>query len=114
MPSYVESAHQKAFVQWFRLQYPSCIITTFGGGNVGPVVGARLKAMGQRKGMPDLLIAVPKSPWHGLFIEMKTKGGKASEEQQRVHDALRAQGYKVNVCWSCREAMDVCKDYFKQ
>ena len=53
------------------------------------VAGAQLKARGGKKGTPDHLVL-----WHGgvLFLEVKTRKGRASPEQFAVRDALQANG----------------------
>lgn len=57
--------------------------------------GMRLKAMGQKRGFPDLFLFVPKDGYHGYAIEMKREGEKPKPHQTEVHKMLRAQGYKV-------------------
>lgn len=65
----------------------------------------RLKALGVRPGFPDLLLLVPRGPYHGLAIELKRRsGGKLSEEQVAWHAALTSQGYCVMVANGAIEA----------
>lgn len=112
---YIESSEQKVFVQWFKIQYPHFakqIMAIPNGQNVGPIVGRRLKDMGLLPGAPDIFIAVPTAIHNGLFIEMKTKGGRVSKEQAEVHDILRRNCYRVSICWSADEAMLATKEYF--
>lgn len=89
-----------------------------------PREGARRKAEGVKAGIPDLMLPVPRGGRHGLYVEMKrrkirrtkTKGVKLDRtrptaEQERWHQALRQQGYAVEVCWSAEEAQDVITRY---
>jgi hypothetical protein len=47
-----------------------------------------------------------------LFIELKRRrGGVVSLDQQAVHDLLRDQGYRVEVCRGAEEAIRVISDY---
>ena len=113
---YEESRHQIVFVRWFKGYYPqfqSLLMSIPNGQNVGPVVGQRMKDMGQLKGAPDLLLAVPVGPFHGLFIEMKTEGGRVTTSQKEIHEYLREQGYAVYVCYCANEAMKVTNEYLK-
>lgn len=63
-----------------------------------PRTASKLKKMGVKPGIPDLFLAVPRGQYHGLFIEVKTKTGKVTENQERWHNSLRAKGYCVEVC----------------
>lgn len=85
-----------------------------GRGTVGILVGKRLRDMGLRAGFPDLGLFVPRSGYHGLFIEMKrTKGGQVEESQKGWHAELRARGYRVEVCKGCDAAIAAITDYLK-
>jgi hypothetical protein len=111
---YQESVEQKSFVDWFKLQYPHYIIMHIPNGqNVGPVIGRRLKAMGLLAGAPDIFVAASTATFNGLFIEMKTTGGKLAQHQADLHNALREQNYRVEVCWDAYQAIAVTQDYFK-
>lgn len=44
--------------------------------------GRLLKLMGVKPGVPDLFLPVPRSRYHGLYIEMKTEVGTPSEDQK--------------------------------
>lgn len=61
---------------------------------------ARLKAMGVRAGIPDILLPIPNEHYHGLWIELKTTRGTVKPEQLEWHRQLREQGYMVCVCRS--------------
>lgn len=103
----VEEQNQMVFVDWFRRQYPRYAkLLTLGsfGENVGKIRMARLKQMGLTPGYPDLFFAMPNHFCLGLFIEMKTKTGKASEEQLEIHSLLRGQNYEVHICRSFEDA----------
>ena len=100
-----ESSHQQAVIKWsqqpsVRERYPELALlhhikneTTGGAAEV-----AADKAMGVKKGVPDLCLPVARGGFHGLYIEMKTPSGKASEAQRWWVMALKEQGYRAAVC----------------
>lgn len=88
------------------------------------IAGGRLKAEGQRNGVPDIFLAWPKKTYGGLqyvccglFIEMKRPGlqthknGSCSLEQIEWHKRLVEAGYAVKVCYSWQEARDAILEY---
>lgn len=73
--------------------------------------GRKLKEMGLSKGFPDISILEPKGKYHGLYIEMKRKGNKLSEDQIKWLMELRARGYATALCFSANEAIDKIEKY---
>ena len=72
----------------------------------------RLKAEGVLPGVPDIFIANPAGGYHGLFIEMKrAEGGRLSDAQRKIIEALREAGYRVAVCYGADDAWDVLCSY---
>ncbi len=84
------------------------------GGHRSKVAGAKMKAEGVRRGVPDLCLPVPRGRWHGLYIELKTAGGTVSEEQRWWLVQLQRRGYRVAVCRGWAAARDFILDYLKQ
>lgn len=105
-----EHLEQVALLAWCRMKtaaYPDLayLVAVPNGGDRHPVVAAKLKAEGVRRGYPDLLLDVARGGWHGLRIELKRrKGGRLSEHQEDWHRRLWSQGYKVVVCRGWEEA----------
>lgn len=69
------------------------------------------KALGVRKGVPDLCLPVPRGEYHGLFIEMKTEVGRTSKEQEWWGHELLEQGYFWEVCHGWESAVRVLEWY---
>jgi hypothetical protein len=72
-----------------------------------PRTAAYLKAEGMRAGSPDLIL-VRLAPSTGLpvAIELKrTTGGRVSEPQAAMHEALRYAGWHVIVARGCDDAL---------
>ena len=100
-----ERQHQQAVMKWARQpsirdRWPELALlhhikneTTGGAAEV-----AADKAMGVKKGVPDLCLPVARGGFHGLYIEMKTPSGKASAAQRWWVTRLTEQGYRAVVC----------------
>lgn len=108
---------QKIVVAWFRKTYPQLSLVFFAipnGGSRNPVVGKKLKEEGVLAGVPDLLLAVPRNGRAGLFLEMKkARTGRVRPEQKAVHEALREQGYAVEVAYGHEQAITFIADYLE-
>jgi len=74
----------------------------------------KLFRIGLEEGMPDLMIPIPTHGYHGLFVEMKTKTGKAASEQKVLLSWLSDRKYKCIVCHSAEEAILQTKMYFNK
>jgi hypothetical protein len=75
------------------------------------------KAEGLKRGVPDLFLPVcvkyhdPEDMRYGLFIEMKFGKNKCTKFQKAWHEALKDEGYEVQVCYGFEEARDVIVEY---
>ena len=79
-----------------------------------PQQGRQLKLIGVKSGIPDLCLPVARAGFHGLFIEMKTQGGRVSENQRYWIENLTAQGYECHVCYSWVDAVEVLQAYLTE
>jgi hypothetical protein len=105
-----EDHEQMLFVQWFRRTFTHRILAIPNGGHRSPSQGAKLKATGVTRGVPDLYI-----PAWLLWIEMKrTKGGKVDPEQADWHIYLREIGHTVYVCRGCEAAINAVNEFIKK
>lgn len=68
---------------------------------------SRLKAMGLRAGISDLVVMSPDGRAH--FMEVKTETGRISPAQLRFMDLCTAREWPYAVCRSAHEALDICK-----
>ncbi len=114
-----EDDMQIAVIQWADAQPHPALRWLFhvpNGGARDAATGGKLKAMGVRAGVVDLLL-----PWHdwdgqaaryvGLAIEMKRKPNRPSAEQREWLAHLESQGWRCEVCWSAEEAIGVLREY---
>ena len=58
-----------------------------------------------------MCLSVARGGFFGLFIEMKRKTGRLTEEQKAFHADLRAQGYQVETCYGADQAIDTITNY---
>lgn len=82
------------------------------GGKRSESEAARFKAMGTRKGFPDLFLALPCNTYHGAFFELKSEKGVLSKEQRECLALLKKQGYKTFVTRSYEDFDKQLKEYF--
>lgn len=111
---HLESKLQIECVKWFRLQYP--FLTLFAipnGGRRGIVEATIMKREGILSGVPDLFLAKAVEQYHGLFIEMKSKNGKLSENQRKVRIDLLTNAYDVIIVNSFDSFVEQVNKYLK-
>ncbi len=118
-----EDAIQRALFQWITLATPripqlALAFHPANGGKRDAREAARLKGMGVRAGVPDVMIPHTGGDestlnfWYGLAIELKAQKGVVTHSQKEWHERLRSAGWQVNVCRSFDEARQVIADYF--
>lgn len=73
--------------------------------------GARLKQAGLKAGVPDVCLPTAHGGYIGLYIEMKVKPNKPTENQKKWLRALRAAGHMTAVCYSWEEAKNLIEQY---
>ncbi len=115
----LEEDEQIALFQWAELmsgKYPELQLMYHipNEGKRSLATGGRLKAMGLKKGVPDICLPVPRGKYHGLYVEMKREiGGKLTEEQYQWLKDLDKQGYAVTLCHGWRKASVEIETYLK-
>ena len=75
--------------------------------------GIRLKRTGLKPGVPDIFLPAARGKYNGMFIEMKSEKGIVRKNQKEWHAALKAQGYKVEICRGCDQAVKVIQEYLE-
>lgn len=112
---HIEDQEQIAYFQWLRLQHPNIndmAIHVPNGGKRGKIEAARFKAMGVKKGFPDIVIFIPHGRAHGLMIELKSPRGRTTKEQVDWGARLNERGYWWVVCYGWKEAARATHSYF--
>ena len=113
-----EAQEQAYVIKWsqqpcIRAQWPELALLFHipNGGTRDAVEGKHLKQQGVKKGVPDLCLPVPSGKYHGLFIEMKTDKGRASDAQRQWIERLKAVGYFAQVCHGWEAAVATLEWY---
>jgi hypothetical protein len=73
------------------------ILSVPNGGHRNKVAAAKMKAEGQKPGVPDLLLPVPINGHPGLWLELKKAGGTPSPAQWDWLTFLHRHGYVAHV-----------------
>ncbi len=113
-----EAQHQMNVIRWSEIMrdvYPELKLLHHipNGGTRDAIEGKHLKEQGLKAGVPDLCLPVPRSEYHGMYIEMKTESGKTSPEQDWWIEQLKYQGFYVAVCHGWRSAIKIIEWYMK-
>lgn len=121
-----EHGEQRQLVRWasvFSKKYPALdlLFAIPNGGNRNAITGSLLKAEGVKPGVPDLCLPVSNKEHHGLFIELKRESarpkragkGGVSNAQRWWLDSLAEQGFRTEVCYGAKDAIEIIEDYLK-
>lgn len=113
-----ESAIQRAFIQWCRLnekRYPALKLAYSipNGGKRSIITATILKAEGARPGVPDWILPAATETAIGLAIEFKAGKGKLSPAQAEYIDLMRKYGHQVEICNDATMAIATVEAYLK-
>lgn len=109
----------RACVEWADLaagRYPLLrrMIHVPNGGKRSKGEAGKMKAMGVKKGVPDLLLPLPSGGYAGLAVELKAHGGKVTSEQDEWLDCFGQAGWLTGVCYSLQEFIDLAGRFLDQ
>ena len=111
---YEEYKIQVSFVKWVQLQYPKFrdfIFHVPNGGKMSLIKGSRLKSLGVKPGVADILFMFRTNNFGGLWLEFKTPKGVQSLEQKKFEQLSKIAQYDYKIVRSIEEAIDVFKKY---
>ena len=115
-----QSEHQlqRTIFEWVRLQAKTdaryeMIYAIPNGARTSIGTAVKLKAEGLTKGVFDICVDVPRMPYHGLKIEVKTPDGVMSPEQNRRAFLNKQFGYLSKVVRSFEEFQLIIETYFE-
>lgn len=81
------------------------------GGARDAITGSKMHQLGTRRGILDLWLPVPSGAHCGLIIELKAPKKYPSKEQKVWIEFLHGVGWKVEVCRTVAECIDVTAAY---
>ena len=116
---HLESNEQISLFQWARLmqtKHPELsLLHAIGNGNArtNAIQGARMKREGVLSGVSDIFLPVSRGGYHGLYIELKVKGGRTSFSQEWWIFEVGKQGYLAKVCYGWIDAKTVIERYLE-
>lgn len=97
-PRHIEEDLQSSCVTWFRMTHPECIIFACpNGGSRNRLEAVNMKRSGVLAGVSDLIIVAARAV---LFVEMKTKTGRQSENQKTFQSNIERLGFEYKICRS--------------
>jgi hypothetical protein len=82
------------------------------GGHRNVAEAAKLKAMGVKAGVPDVLIFEPRKGYHGFAIELKVAKNKRTEHQMEMQELFMSHNWKVITSYSLDEVIAEIDNYF--
>jgi hypothetical protein len=86
---------QIALLRWASL-HPICrnyLIHIANERRCSVYAGAKLKALGVKSGVSDLLLAYPNKSYHGLWIELKVNNNKITQNQKKWLELMKLAGF---------------------
>jgi len=99
---------------YLRLQYPAVLFCHIANERKTSIQqGAKLKRLGVRAGMPDILIFQPNKTYSGLAIELKIKPNRPTKNQLEVLTMLSNNNWNTAVCYSFDEAKNLIDKHLK-
>ena len=101
------------YASWQKEPEWSLLFAIPNGGYRKLKTGAKLKRTGVKRGIPDMMLPCARGGYHGLWIELKSEKGVVQPNQRAWHDTLRVEGYQVEVCRGCDEAVKAIKAYLR-
>jgi len=113
-----ESQEQAALFVWVKYnisRYPELVLLYHVANErqCSISTGAKLKRLGVKPGVPDLVLPVARGLYHGLYIEMKAIGKTPSDNQKAWLSWLNEQGYYAVVCEGWYAAAETITKYLK-
>ena len=108
-----ESTLQAACVRWFRYQYSNLVIYAVpNGGSRNVREAQRLKAEGVLAGVADLVVLLPQGK--SLYIEMKVKGNRQTNNQKDFQKKAIALGHNYAVCYTFEEFQQIIENQIQK
>lgn len=101
------------WVKWNMKKYPDLWFLHHipNGGTRNVIEASNLKKQGVKAGVSDLFLPVARGEYHGLYLELKVKGGKISDNQSEWINRVRKNGYGAFVVYGFGETRAILEWY---
>lgn len=110
-----EERLQTEVVNWIKIKYPKArFCASLGGIYTGPRQAIKAKRTGYSRGFPDLQITEARGGYFGLFIELKTIKGRATDVQRDWINDLNDRGYYAEICKGLPATIKTIETYMEQ
>jgi len=112
--NHAESRILIALYEWYGLKYrqhQKCWLRIECGGKRAKREAWFLKREGQQAGTGDLLLATPRRPFYGLWLEQKTVDGPLKPHQREFLLLMSEQGYGVAVGYGLDASIKIIDKY---
>lgn len=110
-----EERLQTEVINWIKLKYPKArYCASLGGIYTGPRQAIKAKRTGYSRGFPDLQITEARGGYFGLFIELKTIKGRATDVQRDWINDLNDRGYWAEICKGLPATIKTIESYMEQ
>lgn len=73
--------------------------------------GSILKRMGVKPGVSDIFVAIPRKPYHGMFLEVKAGKNKPTNLQENFIKNMGEQGYYAIWCLGAKASIEAIEAY---
>lgn len=115
---HMESKQQCNLIRWARMRAATeprleLLYAIPNGGARSKIEAGIMKGEGVTPGIPDLHLACPVAPWHGMYIEMKFGKGQLTPAQREMQARLEMAGYYVVTCWTWAHAAVEIEKYLQ-
>jgi hypothetical protein len=108
-----EDKLHRAVLEYVTLQYPEAIIThPANEGKRGKFEQFKLKYLGVKRGVPDILIFTPSKQYNGLAIELKVNYNKPTAHQVQWIDDLNNCKWYATWTNTFDSTKDIIDNYF--
>lgn len=108
-----ESMH-RSLVKWFEVKYKHSAMRLHHSPNGGARTaraGAKMKALGTRKGFPDLVLYERRNGYVGLVLELKSDRGQVTGEQAGWLTVLSECSFDCHVIKTLDEGIKTIENY---
>lgn len=114
-----EGLEQAALIKELELRFPDVAALIYhvpNGGHRHKMVAIKLKGQGVKAGVPDLVLAMARGGYFGLYLEFKAtppNDAAVSASQHAWIRRLNDQGYLAIVCRGHFDAMEQIRAYLR-